>query len=356
MRKDAANNRLLYLLAWDVTCFLCACGLFGLLLLALAVQYATSGDADLRVELIPDGAPQAVGGGAVSPSMLDVLLSAGFWGSWRVQVTFFLCRMMYALSALPFLIFHVPKVGMLLSHTFATGYTRGGICVPQDTTGLSAFVAWLEERLLSRADVQQRLTAREKAKLDAALADAKQCLNGGLADDEAALRRPPPPALTERKREALLKLLEATFSPHHALFADIFPEKQICLEYQRNQRLEAARRRAASAAAVRHHAAHYSSWEEHQGERYGVAWQSDAEVTACTLCASTFKWTRRKHHCRLCGRVVCNACSRARLLPSQGSERAERACDGCAQLLDNGEQDDGAVSDDEHTPPGRHED
>ncbi|KAN0059717.1 carboxypeptidase Y-deficient [Thecaphora frezii] len=36
-----------------------------------------------------------------------------------------------------------------------------------------------------------------------------------------------------------------------------------------------------------------------------VNWQDDAQVKACPICGSIFSLTVRKHHCRLCGRVVC---------------------------------------------------
>ncbi|CAB5183813.1 19868_t:CDS:10 [Rhizophagus irregularis] len=41
-----------------------------------------------------------------------------------------------------------------------------------------------------------------------------------------------------------------------------------------------------------------------------VKWQDDASVTNCPLCRTSFgKITNRKHHCRLCGRVICEKCS-----------------------------------------------
>ena len=39
---------------------------------------------------------------------------------------------------------------------------------------------------------------------------------------------------------------------------------------------------------------------------------------------------RRRHHCRACGRVFCNDCSKNRIaLPTFGYEGQERVCDGC---------------------------
>ncbi|KAK0734124.1 hypothetical protein B0T26DRAFT_633212 [Lasiosphaeria miniovina] len=42
-------------------------------------------------------------------------------------------------------------------------------------------------------------------------------------------------------------------------------------------------------------------------------WQPDAEVTYCPICRTQFSIFVRKHHCRKCGRVVCNSCSPHRI-------------------------------------------
>ncbi|UNI14451.1 hypothetical protein JDV02_001080 [Purpureocillium takamizusanense] len=43
-------------------------------------------------------------------------------------------------------------------------------------------------------------------------------------------------------------------------------------------------------------------------------WQPDAEVTYCPICHAQFSFFVRKHHCRKCGRVVCNSCSPHRII------------------------------------------
>ena len=40
-----------------------------------------------------------------------------------------------------------------------------------------------------------------------------------------------------------------------------------------------------------------------------VLWISDQDVRLCPSCAKSFNLTRRKHHCRLCGAVLCHNCS-----------------------------------------------
>ena len=40
-----------------------------------------------------------------------------------------------------------------------------------------------------------------------------------------------------------------------------------------------------------------------------AVWMPDDRVSGCVLCGKAFGWTRRRHHCRLCGGVVCAGCS-----------------------------------------------
>ena len=38
-------------------------------------------------------------------------------------------------------------------------------------------------------------------------------------------------------------------------------------------------------------------------------WVPDEKTEGCMRCGRTFGWRRRRHHCRLCGKCVCAACS-----------------------------------------------
>ncbi|KAI0186013.1 FYVE zinc finger-domain-containing protein [Xylaria flabelliformis] len=42
-------------------------------------------------------------------------------------------------------------------------------------------------------------------------------------------------------------------------------------------------------------------------------WQPDTEVTHCPICGVRFSMFLRRHHCRKCGRVVCDGCSPHRI-------------------------------------------
>ncbi|CAH1364190.1 unnamed protein product [Tenebrio molitor] len=49
--------------------------------------------------------------------------------------------------------------------------------------------------------------------------------------------------------------------------------------------------------------------DRRQQEQELVAWLDGSTVTRCPSCASSFNITRRQHHCRLCGSIMCNSCS-----------------------------------------------
>ncbi|PWN87198.1 hypothetical protein FA10DRAFT_281949 [Acaromyces ingoldii] len=62
-------------------------------------------------------------------------------------------------------------------------------------------------------------------------------------------------------------------------------------------------------------------------------WVPDSRADRCMNCSEAFGLWRRKHHCRLCGHVVCYACSAHTFLIAsyeEGQEdRPARACDSC---------------------------
>lgn len=65
-------------------------------------------------------------------------------------------------------------------------------------------------------------------------------------------------------------------------------------------------------------------------------WVPDAVAKQCGRCKKGFGFFLRKHHCRMCGQIFCNACSTGReLLPTEYAygDAPQRVCDGCANLI-----------------------
>jgi hypothetical protein len=57
-------------------------------------------------------------------------------------------------------------------------------------------------------------------------------------------------------------------------------------------------------------------------------WKQDNSEKVCPLCRKQFTFTFRRHHCRMCGCIVCVDCSKGRKVLSEGNKPA-RVCDKC---------------------------
>jgi len=71
-------------------------------------------------------------------------------------------------------------------------------------------------------------------------------------------------------------------------------------------------------------------------------WQPDESRKDCSLCSKRFNpLTRRRHHCRFCGKLVCAKCSHHRAkVPLEGPSKKEdsrRMCNQCHAEYKNGE-------------------
>ncbi|KAJ3544418.1 hypothetical protein NMY22_g2786 [Coprinellus aureogranulatus] len=67
-------------------------------------------------------------------------------------------------------------------------------------------------------------------------------------------------------------------------------------------------------------------------------WIPDGKTNECMRCGKLFGWRRRRHHCRLCGRCVCSACSGrtfyiADASGKEGATKPARACDVCYESV-----------------------
>ena len=58
-------------------------------------------------------------------------------------------------------------------------------------------------------------------------------------------------------------------------------------------------------------------------------WVPDSECDECTLCWADFTKSRRRHHCRACGKIYCDGCSSQRM-KVQGYVLPQRVCTRCA--------------------------
>ncbi|XP_018915382.1 RUN and FYVE domain-containing protein 2-like isoform X2 [Bemisia tabaci] len=68
--------------------------------------------------------------------------------------------------------------------------------------------------------------------------------------------------------------------------------------------------------------------------RSDAQWVDDKQASKCHACAREFTLARRKHHCRNCGEIFCNACS-DNTMPMPSSAKPERVCDTCHLMLMN---------------------
>lgn len=62
-------------------------------------------------------------------------------------------------------------------------------------------------------------------------------------------------------------------------------------------------------------------------------WQADADVELCP-CGKLFTFSERKHHCRKCGQVYCDACTSRKVLQAS-SDKLERLCNSCHNLIES---------------------
>ncbi|KAL7885616.1 hypothetical protein AOLI_G00059110 [Acnodon oligacanthus] len=74
-------------------------------------------------------------------------------------------------------------------------------------------------------------------------------------------------------------------------------------------------------------------------------WIPDLRATMCLICTCEFSLTWRRHHCRACGKVVCQACSTHKYPLEYLKNRPARVCDQCFEILQhNSSAGNGVVS------------
>eukprot|EP00794_Sanderia_malayensis_P006103 gene6103-6807_t len=75
-------------------------------------------------------------------------------------------------------------------------------------------------------------------------------------------------------------------------------------------------------------------------------WVKDEDVTMCMLCAVRFSFLSRRHHCRSCGRIVCDNCSKYKARLAYTNNEVKRVCYVCHRKLnvDQTQQTDSYIS------------
>ncbi|XP_022339951.1 rab GTPase-binding effector protein 1-like isoform X2 [Crassostrea virginica] len=63
-----------------------------------------------------------------------------------------------------------------------------------------------------------------------------------------------------------------------------------------------------------------------------VRWQHEDDIEDCTNCKQAFSVTKRKHHCRHCGKIFCSDCISKTVISGPNS-RQFRVCDICHTIL-----------------------
>ena len=65
-------------------------------------------------------------------------------------------------------------------------------------------------------------------------------------------------------------------------------------------------------------------------------WVNDDQAPACMKCTNRFSITRRRHHCRACGKVYCATCcwQKAKLIHDDNKE--DRTCNDCVKTMNRG--------------------
>lgn len=77
---------------------------------------------------------------------------------------------------------------------------------------------------------------------------------------------------------------------------------------------------------------------------FAATWIPDTASAVCMRCTEAFNVTQRRHHCRQCGFVVCNSCSKSRAILTHISSKPVRVCRLCKVSLSEQEVSNGTLS------------
>lgn len=91
-------------------------------------------------------------------------------------------------------------------------------------------------------------------------------------------------------------------------------------------------------------------------DEYAVSWMPDSASDICLICDSKFTATNRRHHCRMCGILVCHKCCKEKaVIEHISATKKQKVCCHCsskkqedvARIRGNSEEDPAESSDEE---------
>ncbi|XP_058791399.1 RUN and FYVE domain-containing protein 2 isoform X2 [Phymastichus coffea] len=225
-------------------------------------------------------------------------------------------------------------------------------------------IAKLEAKTISMTDTIQRMDEKSKALEDvrceaeervralSAEAAEKEALASGV-ERELRIEREWRTSLQESSigyAEKLSQLhqdidrLRKESERYSSLQDEHYALKEICAEQERTLEELGAQLSAAKLAAVELRESRQQQQQQQQQpgpsspcspgtpETPSTVWADDRMVSQCKACSREFNIARRKHHCRNCGNIFCNACSDNSIaLPN--SSKPVRVCDECHVFL-----------------------
>ncbi|XP_011878410.1 PREDICTED: RUN and FYVE domain-containing protein 2 isoform X1 [Vollenhovia emeryi] len=193
-----------------------------------------------------------------------------------------------------------------------------------------------------------RSGAEEKVKILGAVAAEREARTNGV-ERELRLEREWRTSLQETSicnTEKISQLhqeidqLKRVSERYLTLQEEYYALKEVCGEQERTLEELGGQLSAAKLAAVELREAADNAQQQQQQQQQqqsalqegSVTWANDRMVTQCKGCSREFNMTRRKHHCRNCGNIFCNACSdNTTVLPN--STKPVRVCDECYVFL-----------------------
>jgi len=243
IRTGATKNRLFMLLTWDTRAFK-ACALLYLVLMSIAIDAE-----EVQRELLEGELSHVRRLGNTVYTLTTKLLSLQLFSMWQSHITVEIVKLVFALTSVPFFFFMIDQFSMLFTHTDPTGYTPDGRIVATDTVGLSAYIRWIKEDILSeysllREELENHCKFNEKdvQKLYTAVEEGELMLKT-VARKPGSLR-----ATTRKMREidAILSKLVTRDRVSDEVYALCFPDKILVENYKRkmdeqtNEQLERA--------------------------------------------------------------------------------------------------------------------